>query len=203
MVLCAGGSRGTESLCSLPTSRYPTESMAKMSPLLSFLGAISYKLHWNPRVVMMPTLSLLVVLEVVAMTTPGTTSDDKVGIMTTSWWQLLGSWCQLYHHLVIPQVIVMATTDTTNDDKVGILTTLGSLWPYNGSHLGRNPFVTWGPFFRYLPIFVPLWHVCWVYCPNVSRTSRSKLDIACIGSVYIGIIYVFVWCIFAEIRSQT
>ena len=45
-------------------------------------GFVQYNL-WKPRVVMLPTLSWLVALEVVFMTTSSVTSDDKVGIMTT------------------------------------------------------------------------------------------------------------------------
>ena len=44
---------------------------------------LSAYLHLNQRVVMMPTLSSQVALEVVSMTTSSATSDDKVGIMTT------------------------------------------------------------------------------------------------------------------------
>ena len=40
-------------------------------------------LHWNPRVIIMPTSSSLVAPEVVIMTTYGATSDDKVGSMKT------------------------------------------------------------------------------------------------------------------------
>ena len=46
-------------------------------------------LQWKPRVVMMPTLSSLAAPEVVVMTTSGAASYDKVGIMTTPWFQFL------------------------------------------------------------------------------------------------------------------
>ena len=53
--------------------------------------------HWKPNVVIIPTLSSLVALEVVVMTTSGATSDDKVGVMTglvVSSWYLQMLW---YH----------------------------------------------------------------------------------------------------------
>ena len=71
-------------------------------------------LHWNLRVVMMPTLSSLVAPEVVVMTTPGATSDVKVCVMMIS----LSS-------LVASEVVIMTTSDATSDDKVGIITPLG------------------------------------------------------------------------------
>ena len=46
-----------------------------------WFGDTGCEWHWKPRIIMMPTLSSLVALEVVIMTTSSSTSDDKFGIM--------------------------------------------------------------------------------------------------------------------------
>ena len=55
--------------------------------------------HWKPRVVIMPTLSLLVALDAVVITTPEARTGDKVGIMTTPGFHLLlaNSSCQVIY----------------------------------------------------------------------------------------------------------
>ena len=58
-------------------------------------------LQWKPRVVMMPTLSSLVALQVV-VTTCSATSDDKVGIMTTLTFWCFECWCRALVHVSWP-----------------------------------------------------------------------------------------------------
>ena len=50
---------------------------------------ISLEHYWKPRVVMIPTLSLLATLQVAITTTCGVDNDDKIGIMTTPSFQWL------------------------------------------------------------------------------------------------------------------
>ena len=84
------------------------------------LGDIFINMHWKSRVVMMPTLSLLLAPHVVITTSYDATSGDKVGIMTN-----------LDFHFVVTgglQVVIIRTTCcAASGDKVGTMTTLDFL----------------------------------------------------------------------------
>ena len=56
-------------------------------------------LHWNLKVVMMPTLSILSEAEAVLTITSGAGSDDKVGIMAT-----LGFQSKVVFEIVLDQI---------------------------------------------------------------------------------------------------
>ena len=71
---------------------YPTTALPA-TPTGASMREWARYVHWNPAVVMMPTLPSLVVQENVIMTTYGATSGDKVGTLTT-----LGSQFYEYTH---------------------------------------------------------------------------------------------------------
>ena len=75
-------------------------------------------LFWNPRVIMMPTLSSLGTLQVVIATTCSVTCDDKVGIIIMM--STLSS-------LVTLQVVIATSCGVTSDDKVGIIIMMSTL----------------------------------------------------------------------------